>query len=29
MANFGGMDTVPDQYQKAKRTFYSGIHLLR
>ena len=22
MANFGGMETVPDQYQKAKRTFY-------
>ncbi len=22
MANFGGMDTVPDKYKKAKRTFY-------
>ena len=22
MANFGGMDTVPDRYKKAKRTFY-------
>ena len=22
MVNFGGVDTVPDQYQKAKRTFY-------
>jgi len=22
MANFGGMDTVPEKYKKAKRTFY-------
>ena len=22
MANFGGMDTVPEEYKKAKRTFY-------
>jgi len=32
MANFGGLDTVPDKYRKAKRTFYEwnpSITLMR
>jgi uncharacterized protein (UPF0261 family) len=32
MANFGGLDTVPDRYRKAKRTFYEwnpSITLMR